>query len=554
MLNFTDPHALLKRLHDDGDASVATQIDTFARTLGEEQFCRFAASQLVKLARPEQAVPAGLTHFAPLIYDGIEFFLARINSRRLTSAIVAQVRLDPAAGAGERLLVLAYEFPTLHKLAQIIARHPGLDLAVKTWLIPLETGVARSDPEPVKATIKKLADQSGYDCAFSEEIMDIAEASVAQVIPVVLSKRNCSERFIGVAKILKPGVAQQLREELAIMAEAADHFSSRRAQYGLRSLELGSLFAEVRVDLIREIDLRAEQGNLDEAVRLYENVAGVEVPRRYTLCNDSVTTMSFVAGGKLPDLTLPDSARQMVARQVFAAIICTPLFAREDVALFHGDPHAGNIVARYDEAAGQTCIGLLDWTLAGRLDRRTRLHLMDLLCGVAARDGGRIGRVVGELARESISTAKIKDHLRSLLHDESFGLMGPLTRGFHILEQLSMEGVVFTSELILFRKSFFTLEGVLADLSPGFDMDAAMASYLGELLVREAGYRMTTALMPGFDVASLYPSMLSNRDLAGLSWVQLVEHWQRTAQVSWSLVDVYHRAVAAFFGMSDVGR
>jgi predicted unusual protein kinase regulating ubiquinone biosynthesis (AarF/ABC1/UbiB family) len=132
--------------------------------------------------------------------------------------------------------------------------------------------------------------------------------------------------------------------------------------------------------------------------------------------------------------------------------------------------------------------------------------------------------------------------------------MGPLTRGFHILEQLSMEGVVFTSELILFRKSFFTLEGVLADLSPGFDMDAAMASYLGELLVREAGYRMTTALMPGFDVASLYPSMLSNRDLAGLSWVQLVEHWQRTAQVSWSLVDVYHRAVAAFFGMSDVGR
>jgi len=48
-----------------------------------------------------------------------------------------------------------------------------------------------------------------------------------------------------------------------------------------------------------------------------------------------------------------------------------------------------------------------------------------------------------------------------------------------------LKGFVFPPDLMLFRKAIFTLEGVIVDLWPSFDMDAAVMQYLTTLVTRE---------------------------------------------------------------------
>ena len=60
------------------------------------------------------------------------------------------------------------------------------------------------------------------------------------------------------------------------------------------------------------------------------------------------------------------------------------------------------------------------------------------------------------------------------LQSPDFARLSLIKKSFKLLEQLSFEGFVFPAELMLFRKAIFTLEGVLYDLDPSFDMNAAI--------------------------------------------------------------------------------
>ena len=118
--------------------TVHQRLNALAAAMGEDAFGSRVAREIVARTRPQQAVPEIYRHYRTLVSDGIEFFLSRISRRRLVDLVASQLKMDPAAGAEERLLELAKRFPTLHKLGQIIARHPNIDPAVRQWL--LKTG------------------------------------------------------------------------------------------------------------------------------------------------------------------------------------------------------------------------------------------------------------------------------------------------------------------------------------------------------------------------------------------------------------------------------
>ena len=56
---------------------------------------------------------------------------------------------------------------------------------------------------------------------------------------------------------------------------------------------------------------------------------------------------------------------------------------------------------------------------------------------------------------------------------------------FRLLEHAALQGISFPSELVLYRKAFFTLEGVLNDIHPGFVMADSVERYLRDLLMEE---------------------------------------------------------------------
>ncbi|MGD8846498.1 MAG: AarF/UbiB family protein, partial [Desulfobacteraceae bacterium] len=431
------------------------------------------------------------------------------------------LKMDPKAATEERLLELAKGFPTLHKMGQIIARHPHIDPAVKQWLIHLENGRYGTTPKGLLDQIHGHLEQTGERDRLCIGSTILCEASVGAVIPFHWTHRRSRNRAQGVFKILKPNMSKHLDEELTILEETAAFFEANRARYPLKDFRFLEIFQDVRRMLVTEIDLASEQAHLDEAARFYKDMAGIRTPRRLRYSTDTVTAMEYLQGPKITDAVLNPEQRRRCAALLFEALVCKPLFARNEPALFHGDPHAGNILAVFDSAGETPRIGLLDWSLAGRLTKGDRVKIIQLLLAIMRQDWGAVSRCVQAITTatgrgDAISHQRLHKLVVELMG--SFRFDGPalIKKSFRLLEKLSCEGLVLPPDLMLFQKSLFTLEGVLHDLWPAFDMDAAVIRYLTALVIQEIPMRMGGLLFPMADQPENYPSMISNSELQSL--------------------------------------
>ena len=150
--------------------------------------------------------------------------------------------------------------------------------------------------------------------------------------------------------------------------------------------------------MIKEIDLAAEQTYRIEAAQYYQDMESIQIPEPLSFSTDQMTAMTYLNGPKITDAPLNQEQRRRCAEILCEALICRPLFALHEENLFHGDPHAGNILAVEDQDSGQLRIGLLDWTLAGHLTRHDRLKTVRLIQAVIKKDLSRIRRAVRALA------------------------------------------------------------------------------------------------------------------------------------------------------------
>jgi ubiquinone biosynthesis protein len=520
MLNFSD--RMLEQLAQKVSPNELRQrLKSLATAMGDEAFGRRVAREIVERTQPHRAVPGIYDHYRSLVRDGIEFFLSRVSRRRLMDLVVGQLKMDPAAGTEERLLELAKRFPTLHKLGQIIARHPHIDPAVKQWLIHLENGRYGTPAKGLLEQLHSRLEQTGDRDRVCIGATILSEASVGAVIPFHWMPCPSQSRIQGVFKILKPDIAKHLDEELTILEETAAFFEANRGRYPLKDFRFLEIFQDVRRMLVREIDLAAEKAHLDEAALFYKDMDAIRIPRRLPFSAEAVTAMAYLEGPKITDAALNPEQRQRCAAILFEALICKPLFAGNGSALFHGDPHAGNILAVFDPATDSPRIGLLDWSLAGRLAKGDRVKTVQLIQGVLREDWGAVSRCVKAMADGGGRKIPVsQNRLRQLVVElmRSFRLDRPtlIKKAFRLLEELSYEGFVFPPELMLFRKAIFTLEGVLHDLWPAFDMDVAVIQYLTALVIQEIPMRMGGLLFPMADRSENYPSLISNSELQSL--------------------------------------
>src|SRR5690606_11458292 len=103
--------------------------------------------------------------------------------------------------------------------------------------------------------------------------------------------------------------------------------------------------AEFEKGLLRELDFREELNNLMRMRGLLDPERRVTVPRPYPeLSSKTVLTMQFFDGKPLRSLSPgSEEAKRAVDEVVHAA--CKQVFVD---GFFHGDPHAGNILAAED--------------------------------------------------------------------------------------------------------------------------------------------------------------------------------------------------------------
>jgi ubiquinone biosynthesis protein len=468
-----------------------------------------------RLVPVEILVPESAERWRPLVRDSFQFLFERLSDRRLATKVVQQFEFSTDTPPEQRLLRLINKMPGLQKVGQVLARNRRLPPKLRTALEELENGMSDVTVEEIRSLIEERLGQRLTTYAVELEPAILSEASVSAVIRFTWNYPG-REREQGVFKVLKPYVPECFGEDMILLQDLGEFLTSPKRGYGFAIHDVKEMLAEVLLLLEHELDFRREQATLLEAVKMYRASIGIRVPRLIEpLSTSDITAMSAEAGVKVTE-AFPRSPirRARVADQLIEALVAVPLFSREDEAIFHADPHAGNLL--YDEANRELVV--LDWALAERLSLESRRQLVLLSVMMTLRNAEGVRRAIRDLslsadrrnqARLGVIDTCVARFFDSLSPDASPGTLDAM----RLLDRIALEGVHFPPPLFLFRKIVLTLDGVLYDVAgPDVRID--------EVIAREFLTRCAASL-------GLFHSPLQWKDIAAIEWNVLTFPFRR---------------------------
>jgi ubiquinone biosynthesis protein len=402
------------------------------------------------LARYDALFPLeGVAGMAPILA------LARLVRRR------SPVPMRP----GERLAAALHALgPSFIKLGQALSTRA--DLMGEDIATDLSTLRDRLPPFPTaeaRATIAAEFNLPVESLFESFEDTAVAAASIAQVHLAVTSEG----RLVAV-KVLRPGIKAAFARDLDLFLWIAGLVE--RAQPALRRLRPVAV-VETLADTVRvEMDLRFEAAAASELRENLRDDPDFQVPEvdwrrtgRQVMTSDRVSGIPIdererlIAAGHEPRAILEKAANAFF-KQVFRD------------GFFHADLHPGNLFIAEDGA-----IVAVDFGIMGRLDRKTRSYLADMLLGFLTGDYRRVAEVhfaAGYVPpRQSLEA--FAQACRSIgepilgqpLHEISLARL--LAQLFEVTEQFEMET---QPQLLLLQKTMLIAEGVGRRLDPSVNM------------------------------------------------------------------------------------
>ena len=113
----------------------------------------------------------------------------------------------------------------------------------------------------------------------------------------------------------------------------------------------------------------------------------------------------------------------------------------------------------------------IDWSLVGYLSQPVRTQLADIFLGGLMLDRKRITRAVNRLSSAGEEATPIDQEIRAALAKVKNGQLPGPTWIAELFDGLLDTGVRFSAELLLFRKSLFTIIGVISEIAPPFSVD-----------------------------------------------------------------------------------
>jgi ubiquinone biosynthesis protein len=457
-------------------------------------------------------VPEAYAAYRRPIAAALRYFVENLPTPRAVAIVAEQLELGMSAGAAERLTVLARACPVLHKLGQLLARDRRLEPGVRRQLQRLESMEPQVSIEAVRSRIEH--DLGPIErLGLTLEPTALAEASVAVVVPFQSRDRSDggAENGRGVFKVLKPGIEERLVQELEILEDVGAFLDQQCEALGIPPLDYRVVFAQVGDCLRDEVRLDREQSHLAEARTAYAGWESmVQIPRLLPWSSRRVTAMERIDGRKVGgDELHPPAERGAVARRIVEALVAQPLWSTAPTAIFHADPHAGNLIATPDGR-----LAILDWSLAGTLGVRAREAMAQVMIGALTLDERTILGALHTLAERAGDGPSLKrvvvGHVRRLSQGSAPGI-GWLMRMLD--DTVQSARLRFGNDMLMFRKVLLMLEGVVADVAggTGIDLDATLAASFLRRLAGEWPGRAFAA--PN---SRAFGTRLSNADLGRL--------------------------------------
>jgi ubiquinone biosynthesis protein len=413
-------------------------------------------------------VPEAYKNWRPPVRDAMMFVVTCLSPARLAPKLLEQIELPASTLPEVRLLRLIAKVPGLQKLGQVIARNQHLHPALRRALAKLENGIRDVQPGDIRALIQKTLGPKIKNYAVEISPKILKEASVSAVIRFTWRNPETRKRERGVFKVLKPHIPEYFSEDMDYLQRLAQYFGDRHHTYGFAPQLIPDTFRKVRRLLRHEVNFSREQKTLIEAGALYRGFPLVRIPQLIQpLCTPTITALTEEPGIKVTSAAarLPVLRRRAVAEQLVEALVAVPLFSSTPDAIFHGDPHAGNLL--YNRKTGELVI--LDWALRERLSRDQRRHLALLFLMVSLRDPVGTSKEIVALSQPRIRMTsprgqRVRETVAMFLDELPSSRMPSGADAMRLLERVAINGVKFPSSLIMLSKVMFTLEGILGDI------------------------------------------------------------------------------------------
>ncbi|MCB1440251.1 MAG: 2-polyprenylphenol 6-hydroxylase, partial [Nitratireductor sp.] len=348
--------------------------------------------------------------------------------------------------------------PSWVKLGQFLATRP--DVVGSEIARDLELLQDRMEPFPRDAAISQIEESLGrkIDEIFTEFSEPVAAASVAQVHRA----RRRSDGVDVAVKVIRPGVRSRFHHDLDTFYTAArlqEKYipASRR----LRPVAVADTLAQ---SAKIEMDLRLEAAAFSEMGENTADDPGFRVPHvDWELSGRDCLTMDWVDGVKMNNI---DGIRAAGHDMVRLSQNLIQSFLRHTLrdGFFHADMHPGNLFV-----APNGDIVAVDLGIAGRLGKKERRFLAEILYGFITRDYLRVAEVhfeAGYVPRHH-DVASFAQAIRAIgepIHGQSaetISMAKLLTLLFEVTELFDMET---RPELLLLQKTMVVVEGVARTL------------------------------------------------------------------------------------------
>ncbi|HVN61198.1 MAG TPA: AarF/UbiB family protein [Gaiellaceae bacterium] len=342
----------------------------------------------------------------------------------------------------------------------------GQLLSARTDLVPatiaLELSSLQDNVAPVPAEDLRCVIRSELGPRADELLADFDERPLAAASIAQVHRARLADGAEVVVKVERPGIERLVARDLDILLRMSTSLEER-AVWARRigSAALAQGFAD---NVNEELDFRVEAQNM---AAVTANDGALRIPRVYPdLSTRRVLVEEWIDGKPLREARdgLTPAEQKQLARTLLDGIL-RQIF---ESGVFHGDPHAGNVLV---DADGR--IALLDFGSVGRLDRLQLPVLAQTLAAIARRNAAQLRDALVELstAEEPVDLDGLERGLARFFAER----LGPGSEpGAEILNDLLRlvvrYGLALDPQLAGVFRSFATLEGTLRVIDPTFNV------------------------------------------------------------------------------------
>ncbi len=371
--------------------------------------------------------------------------------------------------------------PAAIKLGQTLATRPDLvgDAAARN-LLALQDQLAPVEFAAIRREIENSFERPLEALFASFDPVPVGAASIAQV-----HRATTPDGRAVAVKVLRPGVREKFARDIATYEWAAAHLEALGGE--ARRLRPRQVIANFRRWTTRELDLRREAASASELAQAMHAFAGYRVPDiDWDRTNGRVMTLDWIDGIKISETARLDAAghdRKDLAQRLVLAFLSQAISG----GYFHADMHQGNLFVTADGT-----IVAIDFGIMGRIDRRARQWLAEILYGLTTGNYRRVAEIHFEAqyvpsyhSVEEFATAlrAVGEPMRGRpVKDLSVGQM--LDGLFAITRDFDMQT---QPHLLLLQKTMVMVEGIATQLDPDINMWETAAPYVRAWIRDELG-------------------------------------------------------------------